>query len=168
MKKGMNVTCWTCNNYLYKCEESKKSDDEPKDDAKTTNSVNAATIKSDEACGGCQGWRSLESWGTTRTWDLEEPEMVSFICEGYMLVPCFEGEKDDQCEMKDLPVAESSPSQSSSLLLTFSIPYLNQCSGVKQRCRRVFWTLCDVFGRSWESLRHGNDSIVSIITFGHF
>ena len=52
MKKGMNVTCWTCNNYLYKCEESKKSDDEPKDNAKTTNSANAATIKLDEACSG--------------------------------------------------------------------------------------------------------------------
>jgi hypothetical protein len=37
---------------IYTSEESKKSDDEPKDDAKTTNSVNAATIKSDEACGG--------------------------------------------------------------------------------------------------------------------
>jgi len=33
------------------------------------------------------------------------PEMVSSICEGYMLVPCFEGEEDDQHETKDLPVA---------------------------------------------------------------
>ncbi len=60
----MNVTRWTCNNYYFykcQCEESKKSDDKPKDNAKTTNSVNAATIKSDEACGSA--WVAEEEAG---------------------------------------------------------------------------------------------------------
>jgi len=43
----------------YKCEESKKSDDEPKDNAKTTtNCATAATMKSSEECGGA--WTAEE------------------------------------------------------------------------------------------------------------
>jgi hypothetical protein len=46
--------------------------------------------------------------GDTR--DLEGPEMDSAVHEEYLLVPCFEGEEDDQCKTTDLPVAECSPS----------------------------------------------------------
>ena len=40
------------------------------------------------------------------TWDLEEAEMVGKICKEHLLVPCFEGEEDDQCETMDSPAAE--------------------------------------------------------------
>lgn len=60
-KKGRaNVTCWTCDkvgHYSYECEDPEKSEEEPKDDVKTSNDATTATIESDE-CGSA--WAAEE------------------------------------------------------------------------------------------------------------
>jgi hypothetical protein len=59
--------------------------------------------------------------------DLKGLEIVSTVCKEYLLVPHFEGEEDNQCKMKGLPVAEY---QSSS-------PLLNPLSALKLMFRCV-------------------------------
>jgi len=41
--------------------------------------------------------------------DLEGPREECAICEEYPLVPCFEGEEDNQAEMMDLPICSGFP-----------------------------------------------------------
>ncbi len=114
-----NITCWNCDkvgHYSYECEEPSESDDDSKDDEKaskddtnTTNDATAATMESDDECGGAWAAEAVKDepdWFEMAIADLDrDAELVIPARDWFDEVVEGENElKDEGASLKDAVV----------------------------------------------------------------